>query len=106
MTKVRIEPGVCGFTAVVTAHSDNGEDVTVTVDSGCKGVQNLMAVLGDSFDPYELCFAKPGKNPLYEAAAEHLPSHGACPVIAGITKCVEAECRLALKKNASITFID
>ena len=29
-----------------------------------------------------------------------------CPVIAGITKCVEAECRLALKKDVSITFID
>lgn len=106
MTKVQIQPGVCGFTALVTADSEDGQDVTVTVESGCKGIQNLMAALGDSFDGYELCFAKPGSNPLYRAAAEYLPSHGACPVIAGITKCVEAECGLALKKNASVTFLD
>ena len=106
MTKVQIEPGICGFTALVTAHSEDGQEVTVTVESGCKGVQNLVAAMEQPLDAYELCFAKPGENPLYEAAADYMPSHGGCPVIAGITKCVEAECRLALKKNASITFVD
>jgi len=102
MTKVRIDPGVCGMTALVTAHSDDGMDVTVTVESSCKGVMGLAG----EYDAYELCFAKPGENPLYEYAAENFPSHGGCPVIAGITKCVEAECRLALKKDVSIQFID
>ena len=106
MTKVQIEPGICGFTALVIAHSDDGQEVTVTVESGCKGVQKMAASLEQPMDAYEICFAKPGENPLYEAAAEHFPSHGGCPVIAGITKCVEAECRLALKKNATITFLD
>lgn len=106
MTKVQIEPGICGFTALVTAHSDDRMEVTVTVSSGCKGIQAMMDAAGDTFDAYELCFAKPGGNPLYQCAAVHCPAHGGCPVIAGITKCVEAECRLALKKNASITFVD
>jgi len=105
MTKVIVEPGVCGFTAVITAHSEDQQDVTVQVESGCKGVQGMMQQLGSEFDAFELCFAKPGANPLYEYAQEHFPSHGGCPVIAGITKCVEAECGLALKKNASITFV-
>ena len=49
---------------------------------------------------------KPGKGPFYEYAKNGSPLHAACPTISGIIKCVEAECGLALKKNASIEFID
>ena len=106
MTKLQIEPGVCGFTAIVTADSEDQMDVTVKVESNCPAVRKMMEALGEEFDAYELCFAKPGTNPLYEYASEHFPSHGGCAVIAGITKCVEAECRLALKKDVSFTFLD
>ena len=106
MTKVIIEPGVCGLTAVVTAHSEDGDEVTITVESSCKGVSGITEAIGDTFDPYEICFAKPGSNPLYEYASENFPAHAGCPVIAGIVKCVEAECGLALKKNVSITFAE
>jgi len=106
MTKVKIDPGICGFVAEVTADYVDGVDVRLTISSGCKGVAGMLEALGDTFDAYELCFARPGTNPLYAYAAEHFPSHGGCPVIAGISKCVEAECGLALKRNASIEFID
>ena len=106
MTKVIIEPGICGFTATVTAESEDQEEVTLQVSSGCKAIQGMMAALGNTFDAYELCLAKPGTNPLYEYASENFPVHAACPVIAGITKCAEAECHLALKRNVSITFQD
>jgi len=106
MTKVEIDPGICGLTAIVTAHSEDGDEVTISIDSACKGVGGIIDALGDTFDPYELCFAKPGANPLYDYAEENFPSHGGCPVIAGIVKCVEAECGLALKKDASIKFVD
>ena len=106
MTKVRIDPGICGMIATVTAESEDGMEVVLTVDSPCKGVKSMMEALGSEFDAYEICFTKPGTNPLYEYAAEHFPGHGACPILAGITKCVEAECRLALKKDVSITFIE
>lgn len=106
MTKVRIEPGICGFTAIVTAESEDQEDVTIQVCSDCKAVQGMMEALGNTFDAYELCLAKPGTNPLYQYASEKFPVHAGCPVICGITKCAEAECHLALKKAASITFLD
>jgi len=64
-----------------------------------------METLGDTFDAYEVCLVTPGTGPLYEYAREHFPVHAACPVIAGITKCMEAECRLALKSDASISFV-
>ena len=59
----------------------------------------MFDTLGNTFDAYELCLGKPGTGPLYEYAAKHFP------VLAGIAKCVEAECGLALKKDASITFL-
>ena len=104
MTKVRIEPGICKFTTVVTANSEDGMEVELDVHSGCKAVQDMMKELGRSFNAFALCLVKPGCGPLYEYASEHFPVHVGCPVIAGITKCAEAECGLALKCDASICF--
>ena len=96
MTKVRIEPGVCGFTAEVIADSEDQMEVTVQVVSGCKAVQ----------DAYEVCFQKPGANLFYEYARDHFPGHAGCPIAAGITKCIEAECGLALKRDVRVTFVE
>lgn len=106
MTRVKIEPGICGFDATVTAESADQMEVTLRVDGGCEAVQKMMQTLGGTFDAYELCLTRPGSGPLYDYALAHFPVHAACPVIAGITKCAEAECRLALKKNASIVFLE
>lgn len=104
MTKVKIEPGICGLNTKVEAVSEDGMDVTLKVHSACESVQKMFGELGDSFDSYELCLCKPGQDPLHEYAKEHFPVHASCPVIAGIIKCVEVECKLALPKNVQITF--
>lgn len=104
MTKVKIDPGVCGLITTVEAESEDGMEVTLKVKSGCESIRKMFEELGDTFDAYELCLGKPGTGPLYEYAQEHFPGHCACPAIAGITKAVEVACRLALPKNASITF--
>ena len=106
MTKVKIEPGICKFTTTVTADSEDGQEVKIRVSSGCKAVMQMMVALGDTFDAYELCLVKPGRGPLFDYASQNFPVHVGCPVIAGITKCAEAECGLALKCNASIEFVD
>ena len=59
MTKVRIEPGVCGFVTTVSAHSEDQMEVTVQVKSGCESVRKMMEELGDTFDAYELCLTSP-----------------------------------------------
>ena len=63
-------------------------------------------VLGDTFDAYEVCLVKPGEGPFFEYAKTNFPVHAGCPILAGITKCIEAEQQLALKKDASIEFIE
>jgi len=106
MTKARINPGVCGFVANVEAHSDDGLEVKLIVKSGCESVVKMFKELGDVVDSYEVCLAKPGKGPFYEYASENFPAHCGCPIIPGIVKTIEAECKLALPRNVSIEFID
>mgnify|MGYP006864523102 FL=1 len=105
MTKVKINPGVCGFITSVTAESEDGEEAVVKVASGCESIRRMMEELGDTFDPIEVCLTKPGMGVFYDYAREHFPVHAACPVINGILKCIEAECSLALPADASISFI-
>ncbi len=106
MTKVTIEPGICGLKTKVAAQADEEkENVKIKVASGCKAITEMMKFLGEDFDTFELCLTRPGKGPLYEfASSGSFPVHASCPVIAGITKCAEVECALALPKDAHITF--
>ena len=105
MKKLLIDPGVCGFRTLVTASFNEEEDeVTLRVDTGCQHVREMMDALGGTFDSFALCLSRPGQNALYQFAAEHFPPHAACPVLAGIVKCAEAESGLALPRNASFTF--
>lgn len=108
MTKVMVDPGICGFvTSVEAVVDEDTEDVTVKVRSGCKSIKGMMDELGDTFDPYEICLQKPGKGPLFDYAQQNeFPVHSGCPVFGGIIKCIEAECGLALKKDASIKFVE
>jgi hypothetical protein len=107
MTKVKIEPGVCGFLTAVEAQADEDQtEVQLTVKSGCDAVRKMMEEVGDTFDPMELCLCKPGCDPLTQWAGEHFPVHAGCPVISGIIKCAEAEAGLALKKDCAIHFVD
>ena len=65
MTKVKIDPGHCGFKAVVTAQMNDDDLAEVKVVSGCKAVMGMMAVAGCELDPYEACLVKPGSGPLF-----------------------------------------
>ena len=103
MTKATIVPGPCNHTTTVYADSDDGMTAEIKVETDCKMVQKLMQEIGPELNAYEVCMNRSHKNPLYELSAEKAPLHAACPVITGITKCIEAECGLALPRNVSIT---
>ena len=105
MTKVKVNPGVCGFVTSITAESEDGEEAVVKVASGCESIRKMMEDLGNTFDPIEVCLTRQGTGVFYDYAGEHFPVHAACPVINGILKCIEAECSLALPADASISFV-
>lgn len=103
--KLKVCPGVCGLESLIIAESEDGMDVNIQVETKCKAVKAFIESLEQPLDSYEVCFAKPGDGPVYEAASENL-IHSACPVASALIKCIEAECKLALPKDVSFTFID
>lgn len=106
MTKVKIDPGICGLTTMVEAQADEDLlEVTLSVQSDCEAITKMMEALGNTFEAMPLCLSTPGDNPLAEYSREHFPVHAACPVLSGILKCAEAECELALPKDSSIVFL-
>lgn len=108
MTKIKIDPGSCGFVAEVEATTEDGMEAKVTVQTGCSSIAAMIEELGDTYDAYEICLSKPGTAVFYEYAANQndFNGHNACPVISGIVKAIEVECKLAVKKDVSFTFTD
>jgi len=104
MKKVKVSPGVCGLESTITVVSEDGDETTVSIETACPAVKKMLEALEQPVSAYEICFGKPGQGAVYEAA-ENL-AHAACPVPAAVIKAVEAECGLALAKNAAIEFVD
>jgi len=106
MTKVTINPGICGLITTVEATSEDQMNVTLKVKSACAAITKMMEDLGDTHNGFALCLTKPGTSPLhkYASQAAHFPGHAGCPTFSGIIKCVEVECHLALPKNVEIRF--
>ena len=106
MTKVSINPGICGLITNVEVEADeDGMEIKLKVDSLCQAVKTLMEEWGEEFESFDLCLKRPGSGPLYEYASTHFPAHCSCTTIAGIIKAVEVECNLALPKDTSIKFL-
>ena len=104
MKKIKVNPGECGLESVITAEKKGRKDVTVTVETKCKGVKAMIEALEQPLDGYAVLTEKPGSGKIYEAAANLI--HGACPEAAAVVKCVEAECGLALPRDVSFTFVE
>jgi hypothetical protein len=102
MTRVFVQPGICGLCATVDAQRTGQKDVQITIESDC---EKVMA-LGRSLDNVSLIdiLAKPlNQSAVYEKAGR-FELHGSCPVPCAVMKAAEAELQLALKKEVKITF--
>lgn len=73
MTKVRIEPGICGFTAIAEAEAAEDFMVHLRVASGCAAVQEMMKALGSTFSAFDVCLTRPGTGPFYAYARGAFP---------------------------------
>lgn len=85
-------------------YDEEEEQVSLKVVSGCESIQKMMEEVGSTFDSIDLCIKKPGLDAFHAYASAHFPPHAACPVLAGILKCAEAESGLALPRDVSFTF--
>jgi hypothetical protein len=101
MTKVTVNPGVCGFITNIEINKAEKRKVSVKIDSGCEHIAELGKSLKE-VDMRELM--KPRAECAVHQQASVNQLHSACPVPEGIIKAIEAELGLALPRDASIHF--
>jgi hypothetical protein len=104
MTKVLVNPGICGFDTVIEAVSSSGV-VKLQIKSECEDIKKLAKTLTE-VSSQDLRDAKSfTENGIYKNAAKCI-RHFSCPIPCAIMKAIEAELGLALKKNVTIKFMN
>ncbi len=100
--RVRVDAGICGFTAVIEARKENGRNATVDITgSECEQIQRLAERL-KGMTLQEL-FTPITKNPAY-VLAEKSGCHPSCPMPFAVMKAVEAAMEMAIPRDAGIRF--
>ncbi len=104
MTKVKVDSGICGFSALIMAEKDkdNNKKIYIFIDTECEMVKKMLEDIS-TLDA-RAAFTGHLNNQVYRSAAKHI-KHVACPVPAGILKAIEVESGVCLPKNVSIVFI-
>ena len=103
MTKIVIDPGICGLITEVVATMD-GEMCALEIKTDCEALQEMAKELTQVDPMVEIGFFREGPLTL-RMFATHCP-HPSCPVPAGILKAVEVAAGLALPKDASIRVVE
>ena len=101
MTRVTVQPGICGFSILVSVERDKDRNLHLSLDTECEMVKKMAEDI--SFLEFRAPFATILHNPVYRSASKNL-KHAACPVPSGILKAIEVELGVCLPRPVSITF--
>lgn len=104
MTKVKINPGACGFSVILTATADEFKKVGIAIETDCEDVRELAQEV-EYLTIQDILGLPFGEDRVYQAAKKVI-RHASCPVPCGIIKTVEAELGLAVKQDVLIHFIE
>jgi len=100
-----IDPGTCGFKAVVTATVERGREARFSIESQCEHVAVLAAALAEHevFDVYAEMDPR-AESPLHTVCRESLKgSYPWCPVPLGLLKALQVAAGLSLPEAMSLT---
>ena len=102
ITRVKVNPGVCGFHCVIEGEKKDKYRVTLRgLGSECKHIQRLFEQIQE-IGVRDL-FAPIDKSPVFQAAQQS-GCHPMCPVPIAILKTAEATMSMALPRDAEIKF--
>jgi hypothetical protein len=101
VTRVVINPGVCGFKAIVEVTKESKRKVSINIKSDCQQIAGLSDSIKE-LDIWEVLKPDSDSEIRRQALVHHL--HTACPVPTGILKAIEAEAGLALPRDVTIHF--
>src|SRR3990167_8243438 len=102
MTKIAVDPGICGLSVIVSVEKGKDKKVTVSLETECQMVNKML----EDISTLDIMAAFTGylNNPVYRSAAKHL-RHVACPVPSAVLKALEVEAGFCLPKNVSMVFL-
>jgi len=101
----KINPGVCNFNTVVTAKSEDGQNVTFAFGTGCETMKAFAKQVAEISPIDAYATLGPDENPILAKARALLQAKGcceACVVPAGTVKAMQVAANLALVKNVSM----
>jgi hypothetical protein len=101
MTRVKVNPGVCGLITDIEVNKTDRRRVSINITSNCENIKQLSAALKE-LDMRDIM--KPRVECEIHKQAASCPLHAACIVPEGIIKAAEAELELALPRDAGIHF--
>lgn len=105
-SKGKVDAGICGFKAVITANSEDGMNVDLKVVSACETIKELAALYKELCPIDAFQELNPQKESvILKASRAVLVKKGfceACIVPAAVCKTVHVAAGLALPKDVSI----
>ncbi len=102
MSKVTVNAGICGFSAVIKAQRQ-GEDrfkLKVSLVSPCEMLKKMGEELGE-VNWTQAITRSMCDSVIYQLANKHI-RHAACPVPSAVLKAIEVEAELALPKDVTM----
>ncbi|MFC1920265.1 DUF6951 family protein [Chloroflexota bacterium] len=101
MTRVTVNPGVCGMVSTITVSKKDRWQVNLKIDSKCE----MIIKIGEELAEMDMRDAmKPQSESSVYKCASKVRSHTACPVPMAILKAMEVEAGMALPRPVSLTF--
>jgi hypothetical protein len=94
MAHAEVRAGVCGFTTRITATSEDGQAVKLSIQPQCPNIKPLEGELTE-VDGFAECFSKLGESSIYQISKKYC-KHPGCPVPSALIKAVEVACGIAL----------
>ena len=104
--KTQIDPGVCNFETVVTAETEDGQNVSFTFVSECDTIKEFGKQIEEISPIDAIGTLSPEENPILSKARKLLQAKGccdACVVPAATVKTMQVAANLALPKDVSLT---
>ena len=102
MTKVVVDPGVCGFIATIDVVALSSHTARVSITSECEQAVKVGELLRE-VDWFNLLKKQGESYSAYQDAVLNI-GHISCPVPVAILKAVEAELGFAAPKDVAIRF--
>jgi hypothetical protein len=102
VTRVYVEPGICGLCATIDARRNGQKDVQIKIQSDCEKIMAFGRCL-DNVSLADILSRALNRSTIYEKAGQ-CELHGSCPIPCAVMKAAEVELELAMKKEVKITF--